>query len=106
MTADTKIKQMSYIAKYNEVKESYKFLDTHELQQVILTHCSAFYGSNLWDFTSNETHKVFNLWNMSVRDIFDLPRTTRTYLIENMCSIHHGFRQDILSRFQKFAKIS
>ena len=41
---------------------------------------------------------------MSVRDIFDLPRTTRTYLIENVCSIHNGFRQDILSRFQKFVK--
>jgi len=90
--------------KFNEVKETYKFLCPKELQEVILTHCSAFYGSNLWDLTANETQKVSNLWNLSVRDIYNLPRTARTYLIENMCSIHHGFRLDILSRFQKFAK--
>ena len=104
MTADTKNKRMGYIAKFNEVKETYKFLDPKELQEVILTYCSAFYGSNLWDLTANETQKVSNLWNLSVRDIYNLPRTARTYLIENMCSIHYGFRLDILSRFQKFAK--
>ena len=104
MVADTRSKRFGYIAKFNEVKESYKFLDPNELQEIILTHCTAFYGSNLWDLSDSETQKVYNLWNSSVRDIFNLPREARTYLIENVCSIHHGFKTDILSRFQKFAK--
>ena len=51
-----------------------------------------------------ETQKVFNLWNSSVRDIYNLPRAARTYLIENVLSTHHGFKTDIMSRFQKFVK--
>ena len=95
---------LNHLLKLNIIYDNYNFLDPKELQGVILTHCSTFYGSNLWDLAANETQKVFNLWNSSVRDIYNLPRTARTYLIENVCSIHHGFRLDILSRFQNFAK--
>ena len=47
MEVDTRNKRMSYIAKFNEIKECYGFLDPKELQRIILTHCSTFYGSNL-----------------------------------------------------------
>ena len=39
-----------------------------------------------------------------MRDIYNLPRNARTYLVENILSSHHGFKSDITSRFQKFAK--
>ena len=40
---------------------------------------------------------------MTCRDIHDLPRATRTYLIDNVFSLHHGFKVDIFSRFQRFS---
>ena len=70
--------------------------------KVSSSHCRDFYGSNLWNFSSKEAQKVFNLWNYSVRDIYNLPRMSRTYIIENLLSIHHGFKVDLMSHFQKF----
>ena len=69
---------------------------------MIVTFCAAFYGSNLWDFGSEEVKRVFNLWNATVRDVFDVPRSTRTHIVENLLSMHRGFKVDLLSRYQKF----
>ena len=93
---------MTFIAKFNEVKETYGFLHPRELQRVVLTFCSSFYGSNLWDLGSDECRKIFNLWNSSVRDLYDVPRNTRTYIVENLLSTHHGFKVDLMTRYQKF----
>ena len=44
---------------------------------------------------------MFNLWNSSVRDIYNLPRMSWTFIVENLLSIHHGFKIDLLSHYQK-----
>ena len=99
---DTQIKRMTYISKCNEVKETYNFLHPKEMQKIILTFCSAFYGSNLWDFKSKGVKQIYNLWNTMVRDVYGLSRMTRSYIMEQLLSVHHGFKVDILSHFQKF----
>ena len=48
--------------------------------------------------------KIFNIWNSTVRDVYNVPRMTRTYIVENLLSIHRGFKADIMSRFVKFYK--
>ena len=40
---------------------------------------------------------------MVCRDIHNLPRETRKYLIDHVFSCHKGFKTDIFSRFQKFS---
>ena len=60
------IKIMTYIAKCNDVRENYSFLHPRELQGVIQSFCSAFYGSNLWDLGSHHVKKIYNLWNSMV----------------------------------------
>ena len=102
MNKETQIKRMTYITKCNEIKETYKFLHPKELQKVILTFGSAFYGSNLWDLESEGLKKNYNLWNTTVRDVYGLPRMSRSYIVEYLLSVHHGFNVDIMSRFQKF----
>ena len=44
---------------------------------------------------------MFNLWNLSVRDIYNLPRLAWMFIVENLLSIHHGFKTDLLSHYQK-----
>ena len=64
MNKDSQIKRMTYITKCNEVKETYNFLHPKQMQKVILSFCSAFYGSNLWDFESEGVKK--NLQSMEL----------------------------------------
>ena len=56
----------------------------------------------MWDFESEESKKIYNLWNTMVRDVYDLPRMTRRYIVEQLLSVHHRFKVDIMSHFQKF----
>ena len=93
MNNDIQIKIMIYISKCNKMKESFNFWHPAEIQ-IILTFCSAFYGSNLWYFESEEAMKIYNLWNITVRDVYDLPRMTRRYIIEQLISVHHRFKVD------------
>ena len=99
MNKDIQIKRMTYISKCNEVKETYNLLHPKEMQKIILTFCSAFYGSNLWDFKFVGAKKIYNLWNTMVRDVYDLPRMTMSYIVEQLLSVHHGFKVDIMSCF-------
>ena len=82
MNKDIQIKRMTYISKCNEVKETYNFLHPKEMQKIILTFYSAFYGSNLWDFKSEGAKRIYNLWNTIVRDVYNLPRMIRSYIVE------------------------
>ena len=102
MSKDMNIKRMTYIVKCNDVREKYSFLHPRELQGVILTFCSAFYRSNLWQLGSDEVQKIYNLWNSTVRDVYDVPRMTRSYIVENLLSVHKGYKVDLMTRYQKF----
>ena len=39
-----------------------------------------------------------------MRDIYNLPRMSLTYIVENLLSIHHGFKVDLMSCYQKYFK--
>jgi len=41
-----------------------------------------FTGSSLWDFNCESFERLGKTWNVSVRVMFDLPRTAHRYLIE------------------------
>ena len=38
---------MSFITKYNEIKEHFDFLEPEELQEVVVQHFGAWYMSNI-----------------------------------------------------------
>ena len=52
-------------------------------------YATSFYGSHLWDFSSNEANKLFTSWNVLIRTIFKVPNTTHRYLIEPLSSSVH-----------------
>ena len=41
------------------------------------------YGSNLWDLQSNSAESYFKSWNTFVKLVYNVPRSTHTYLVEN-----------------------
>ena len=66
LTADAKIdkdvdiKRFTYISKCNEVKDNNHFLHPRELQELILSYCSSFYGSNILDYETMGAKKIFS----------------------------------------------
>ena len=60
-----------------------------------------FTGSPLWDFNSNSFESLCKTWNVSVRIMFDLPRTTHRYLLEPLTEKPH-MKFTLMKRFLKF----
>ena len=57
--------------------------------QILCIHVTAFYGSSLWDLYSKEVIKIFSSWNVTVRNVFKLPRKTHRYFIEPVSGQTH-----------------
>ena len=52
-------------------------------------YVTSFYGSNLWNLYSSEVTKIYSSWNVTIRNVFNLPWTTHRYLIETVSNTKH-----------------
>ena len=57
--------------------------------QIVKIYATSFYGSQLWDFSSNEANKLYNSWNILIRTVFKVPNTTHRYRIEPLSDTVH-----------------
>ena len=61
------------------------------------------YGCMLWSLSNETTQKFFRCWNTLVKIIYNIPRSTYTYLIEGFfASQSTSLRSQILSRYATF----
>ena len=65
-----------------------------------------FYGSNLYDLYSPAANQLYRAWQISVRDAWGVPRSTRTFIVDHLLSgpFPH-IKQLILRRYVKFVKV-
>ena len=102
---DCNMKRGAYIG---ETVELLNVLNhAHPLQKLsaIQTYACSFYGSNLFDLYGPAAGRLYRAWQVSVRDAWDVPRQTRTYLVDHLLSGHYPhIRQLILRRFISFVK--
>ena len=61
------------------------------------------YGSNSWDLFSPECQKLYRSYNITLRTVNGIPRTTHKYLLESLTGYPHLFVQ-LLSRYVTFSK--
>ena len=71
-------------SKVHSLNQEFHYADPHTVLQLYSIYICYFYGSNLWDFNSVELQRLFNSWNVSIRILFDLPRETYRYFIEQL----------------------
>ena len=66
-------------------------------------YTSSYYGSNLWDFSSEKVGQVFTAWNTAVKLAWGCPQQTRTYFLQQVLSCgYNSAKVDILSRYVRF----
>ena len=98
---DILIKRAKFIDKSNEIMQEFYFAHPDTLLQLNMIYNSHFYGSPLWDLFSKECQMVENAWNVSVRKIFNLPRTTHRILIQPITETSH-VKTLLIKRFLQF----
>ena len=104
LTHDIEIKRAEYIAKTVELRENLSFASPVEILSATDVYCSDYYGSLAgWDLGCEKAATFFNAWNTHVKLTWQVPRNTRTYLLQQVLA--SGFtsaRSAVLARFVSF----
>ena len=95
------VKRGKLIGKVNSLLQELHFVSPDVMMNLLHIYATAFYGSSLWDLYSPEVVRIFSTWNVTVRNIFSLPRTTHRYFIEGVTGSPHP-KTMVCSRYMKF----
>ena len=105
MDHDTRVKRALFIDSSIEVRESFHFANPIQVLQAVQLYCLHYYGSMLWDFSSERTWQFCRAWQTCVKLVFDVPRSTHTYLVDQYFSTQFlPIRTELFSRFSNFTK--
>ena len=92
-----------YIGTSSEVLAMFDFATPEQKLTAIQTYCCSWYGSMLWEFYSDTAEKAFRAWSTTVKIAHQLPRHTRTFIMEHYLSGSlPSVRQMILRRYVQF----
>ena len=89
MKADCLTKRGTFIGKVNSLLQEFSYVDSDIMIRLIMIYASSFHGSSLWNLYSPEVTKIFSSWNVTIRNILRLPRTTHRYFIEALSNSSH-----------------
>ena len=101
MSKDCTIKRGQFIGKVNALMQELHFVGPSTMMRLLNIYVCSFYGSCLWNLFSKEVLKIFSSWNVTVRNVFNLPRNTHRYLIESVSNMQHP-KMMLCSRYIKF----
>ena len=103
MDFDTKIKRARYIGDSTEIRETFSFADPSQILRAVRIYCGHYYGAMLWDLDSEMTGQMCRSWNTCVKLSYDIPRSTHTYIVENILASNFlPAKTELMARFVKF----
>ena len=103
MKMDCVMKRGRFIGKVNSLLKEFHFVDSSVFVILLNLYASSFYGSNLWDLYSVDVERIYKSWNVTMRNVFNLPWTTHRYWIETVSFSPHP-KTFLSGRFVKFGK--
>ena len=101
MQKDISVERAKYINRQNNLNQEFYFAHPVTKFTVNRIYNTDFTGSPLWDFTSDTFESLGKTWNVSVRIMFNLPRTAHRYLLEPLTGQPH-IQFTLMKRFIKF----
>ena len=101
MRSDILSKRGKFIGKVNSLLQEFSYVDSHVMVRILEIYVTTFYGSCLWDLYSPEVKKIYSSWNVTIRNVYNLPWTTHRYFIESVSSTRHPMTM-LSSRLIKF----
>ena len=103
MKTDVALKRGRFIGKVNSLMQEFHWVQSDLKMKLINIYVTSFYGSPLWDIFSADCGRLYSSWNVTVRNTFELDRTTHRYLVEPLSGSLHP-QVMLASRLVKFHK--
>ena len=105
MNYDIKVKKAQFISTSTDIRETFTFANPDQVLSAVNVYAGHFYGAMLWDFSSDMCGQVFRSWNTCVKLAWDCPRSTHTYIVDNLLATNHcSVKRQILARYVNFFK--
>ena len=105
MNYDCKLKRAKFIDRSVTIREAFNFAKPEQVLKAIQVHCFDFYGGMLWDLYSDQAGQLYRSWNTCCKLVWDLPRQTHGYFIDNLLSCgYQSLRAQVLSRYANFVR--
>ena len=89
MKADIAQKRGKFIGKVNSLMQEFHFASSSVMVKLINVYTTSFYGSPLWDLLSADCQRLYSSWNVTVRNVLNLERTTHRYMVEPLSGCLH-----------------
>ena len=84
MNFDAKCKRAAFIESSTDIREMFSFAYPSQILSSVSVYSAHFYGSMLWDLSSESAGQVCRSWNTCVKLAWDVPRWTHNYLVDNL----------------------
>ena len=105
MDMDCNMKRAAFISSSSDIRSMFRFAMPSQVLDLVHSYSAHFYGSMLWDLTSNSAGMVYRSWNTCVKLIWGLPRTTHNYFVDNLLNGKlMSVRCKIMSQYVGFLK--
>ena len=82
MRQDTREKRAQFIDSAVKIRETFSTAYPPQQLYAIEKYCCSWYGSNIWDLNSKEAEMVCAAWRTCYKMTWDVPRATRSYLLQ------------------------
>ena len=103
MDLDARRKRASFIDKSSDIRDTFHFAHPEQVMKACQVYVSDAYGFMLYDLTSQASQSYMKSWNTFVKLAWDVPRSTYTYLVENVLASNFvPFRKQLYSRYVNF----
>ena len=105
MSYDCRVKRAKFIDTSTDIRETFAFAHPDQILSAINIYAGHLYGAMLWDFSSDICGQVFRSWNTCVKLAWNVPRSTHTYLVDNLLAVNHlSIKKQLLGKFVNFFK--
>ena len=101
---DSNTARGAYIGTSNEILNMFSFATPAQKLIAVQTYACAWYGAMLWDIYSPSANRAYRAWNVTIKMAHDLPRQTRTYIVDNYLCPLPSVRQLIIRRYVQFVQ--
>ena len=88
MDHDAAVKRAKFIDKTLELRETFAFALPDQVLQAVHVYASDCNGVMLYDLSSQASESYFKAWNNCVKLTWDVPRSTFTYIVENVLILY------------------
>ena len=68
-------KMGQFIGKVNSILQEFYYLSDAEIVNLINTYATSFHGFCLWYLYSKECDRLYNSWNVALRQVHKVPNT-------------------------------